>query len=66
MATTERKSIGYDDTQIRDARRLCGILQNVPVPRRNMFVALANAYMDGMAAGEAIAAAEVSKSKALG
>ena len=66
MATTERKPTGYDDTQLRDARQFCGILQNVPVPRRNMFVALANAYMDGMAAGEAIAAAEAGKSKALG
>ena len=64
--TTERKSTGYDDTQIRDARQFCGILQSVPVPRRNMFVALVNAYMDGMAAGEAIAAAEVSKSKVPG
>lgn len=41
-------------------------LMTVPVTRRNMFVALANAYMDGMAAGEAIAAAEASKSKAPG
>lgn len=41
-------------------------LMTAPASRRNMFVALANAYMDGMAAGEAIAAAEVSKSKALG
>lgn len=41
-------------------------LMTVPATRRNMFVALANAYMDGMTAGEAIAAAEVSKSKALG
>lgn len=41
-------------------------LMTVPATRRNMFVALANAYMDGMAAGEAIAAAEVSKSKVPG
>lgn len=41
-------------------------LMTVPATRRNMFVALANAYMDGMAAGEAIAAAEAGKSKALG
>lgn len=41
-------------------------LMAAPASRRNMFVALANAYMDGMAAGEAIAAAEVSKSKVLG
>lgn len=41
-------------------------LMTVPATRRNMFAALVNAYMDGMAAGEAIAAAEVSKSKALG
>lgn len=54
MATTERKSIGYDDTQIRDARRLCGILQAVPKNRRNTFITIANAYMDGLAAGEAI------------
>lgn len=41
-------------------------LMTVPATRRNMFMTLASAYMDGMAAGEAIAAAEVSKSKALG
>ncbi len=41
-------------------------LMTVPATRRNMFVALANAYMDGMAAGEAIAAAEVSKSRVPG
>lgn len=41
-------------------------LMTAPASRRNMFVALANAYMDGMAAGEAIATAEVSKSKVPG
>lgn len=41
-------------------------LMTAPASRRNMFMALANAYMDGMAAGEAIAAAEAGKSKALG
>ena len=41
-------------------------LMTVPASRRNMFMALANAYMDGMAAGEAIAAAEVSKIKVPG
>lgn len=41
-------------------------LMTAPASRRNMFVALANAYMDGMAAGEAIAAAEVSKSRVPG
>lgn len=36
-------------------------LMTVPATHRNMFVALVNAYMDGLAAGEAIAAAGVGK-----
>lgn len=55
MGRTEKKNTGYDEKQIKDARQFCGILQTVPVERRNIFIAIANAYMDGMAAGEAIA-----------
>lgn len=45
----------YDENQIKDARQFCGILQTVSLERRNIFITIANAYMDGMAAGEAIA-----------
>lgn len=61
MKIAERNRSDHEDRQIRDARQFCGILQTVPVSRRDMFAALANAYMDGMAAGEAIAAAGAGK-----
>ena len=33
----------YDEKQIKDARQFCGILQTVPVERRNIFITIANA-----------------------
>ena len=46
----------YDDRQLQDARTTCAMRQTVPTEKRSMFTAILNAYMDGMAAGEAIAA----------
>lgn len=46
----------YDDRQLQDARTICAMRQTVPTEKRSMFTAILNAYMDGMAAGEAIAA----------
>lgn len=48
-------NISYNEKQLDDAKQFCSILQAVPADRRDVFITVANAYMDGMAAGEAIA-----------
>lgn len=45
----------YDEKQIQDAKQLCKIMQAVPMEKQNIFLVLLNAYMDGMAAGAALA-----------
>lgn len=45
----------YDEKQIQDAKQLCKIMQAVPMEKQNIFLVLLNAYMDGLAAGAALA-----------
>lgn len=54
MSATKDEKDGYDEEQIKDAKQLCRILQNVPKGQKNLFLAVANAYMDGMVAGSTI------------
>ncbi len=61
MEETKKESTGYDENQIKDARQFCGIINSVPGEKRDVFVAIANAYMDGMIAGEALAANAAAK-----
>lgn len=58
MMEAAKKNTGYDEKQMTEARGFCGILSGVPAERRGVFLAVANAYMDGMAAGQAIAGAK--------
>ncbi len=51
-----KNNMGYSEKQMQDARTICVMRQAVPMEKRSMFAAILNAYMDGMAAGEAIAA----------
>lgn len=51
----------YNERQMQDARTICTMRQTVPAEKRSMFAAILNAYMDGMAAGEAIAASGTRK-----
>lgn len=55
MEAKKKENTGYNEEQIKDAKKLCDILDTVPREKRNVFVAIASAFMDGMAAGEAIA-----------
>lgn len=52
-----RKENTFTEEQIKGARQLCGILNEAPNEKRNIFLAIANAYMDGMAAGATVVAA---------
>ena len=42
---------------MKGARQLCGILNETSGDKKSIFLAIANAYMDGMATGVAVAAA---------
>lgn len=49
-----RNTEEYDEKQMDDAKRFCQILESVPKTQRDTFLAVANAYMDGMVAGSTI------------
>jgi len=55
MKTMNEKN--FTEEQMKDARQLCGILNTTSDGKKNIFLAIANAYMDGMAAGAAVVAA---------
>lgn len=55
----------YDEKQIQDAKQLCKIMQAVPMEKQNIFLVLLNAYMDGMAAGEALAEKQEGEEKSV-
>lgn len=61
MEKKEKENVEYTEEQVQDAKRLCGIINSVPGEKRDVFVAIANAYMDGMIAGEALAANAAAK-----
>lgn len=42
---------GYTEEQIRRARRLIGILMEVPEEKQMLFTAVTNAYIDGVETG---------------
>ena len=46
---------GYSNRQMQDAREVCTVMANVPAEKRGMFATMLSVYMDGMAAGAAIA-----------
>ncbi len=60
-AITKTDSAQYNEKQMQDARTICTMRQTIPTEKRSMFAAILNAYMDGMAAGEAIAASGTRK-----
>lgn len=55
MKTMEKTT--FTEEQMKDARQFCGILHDIPGDKKSIFLAIANAYMDGMATGVAVAAA---------
>jgi len=61
MEKEKKENTGYTEEQMQDAKAFCGIINSVPGEKRDMFVAIANAYMDGVIAGEALAANAAAK-----
>ena len=55
----------YDEKQIQDAKQLCKIMQAVPMEKQNIFLVLLNAYMDGLAAGAALAEKQEGEEKSV-
>ena len=49
----------FTEEQMKDARQLCGILNTTSDGKKNIFLAIANAYMDGMAGAAVVAAGTV-------
>lgn len=55
MKTMEKTT--FTEEQMKGVRQLCGILNEISGDKKSIFLAIANAYMDGMATGVAVAAA---------